>query len=100
MENFQKVSLFFFSPLATFSMTPDLVPYKEWEQVLAHFKFINIGSRPSHYPSDARALVKWSEPLRKWVEENRQPILSHLCAEEIYNMSEVIGNAYQQNNII
>jgi hypothetical protein len=73
----------FFSPLATFSITPDLVPWKDWEAALAGLEWINIGTRPSHYPADARALVKWVEPLRKWVKENRQPVTGRLEAEEL-----------------
>jgi hypothetical protein len=73
----------FFSPLATFSVTPDLVPWKDWESALAGLNWTNIGTRPNHYPADARTLVKWSEPLRKWARENRQPLHNHLRAEEI-----------------
>ena len=77
----------FFSPLATFSLTPDLVPYQEWEAVLAPFGWTNVGARASHYPADARALVHWSEPLRKWVQENRQPLHSQLSAEELSQLA-------------
>ncbi len=76
----------FFSPLATFSVTPDLVPWKDWEAALADIEWANIGTRPSHYPADARALVKWVEPLRKWVEENRQPVTGRLEAEELQSL--------------
>ena len=80
----------FFSPLATFSLTPDLVPYNKWEAVLSNFLWTNIGARASHYPSDARALVNWAEPLRKWVQENRQPLHSHLSAEELDLLAKAI----------
>jgi hypothetical protein len=83
----------FFSPLATFSLTPDLVPYREWEAFLASFRWINVGARASHYPSDARSLVKWSEPLRKWVVENRQPLHSQLSAEELSNLANTIKDS-------
>jgi hypothetical protein len=73
----------FFSPLATFSLTPDLVPWKDWEDALAGLKWINIGTRPSHYPADARALVKWVEPLREWVGNHPQPVNGLLEAEEL-----------------
>jgi hypothetical protein len=76
----------FFSPLATFSVTPDLVPWQDWEAALADIEWINIGTRPSHYPADARALVKWVEPLRKWVEENRQPVTGRLEADELQGL--------------
>jgi hypothetical protein len=83
----------FFSPLATFSLTPDLVPYHQWEEALAQFYWTNVGARASHYPSDARALVQWAKPLRKWVQENRQPLHSHLSAEEIGSLADTIRNA-------
>lgn len=76
----------FFSPLATFSVTPDLVPWKDWEAALHGTKWINIGTRPSHYPADARALVKWVEPLREWVAKNRQPVKVRLEAEELQKL--------------
>ena len=77
----------FFSPLATFSLPPDRVPWQEWETALQGLDWINIGTRPSHYPADARALVKWAEPLRKWVKEHQNPIVSHLDAGELLNLS-------------
>jgi hypothetical protein len=80
----------FFSPLATFSLTPDLVPFDQWVAALSPFHMNNVGARASHYPSDARALVKWAEPLRAWVQENRQPLHSHLSAEEIGSLAESI----------
>jgi hypothetical protein len=83
----------FFSPLATFSLTPDLVPFNQWEAVLSNFCWINVGTRASHYPSDARALVKWAEPLRKWVQENRQPLHTHLSAEEIGDLAKAIQSS-------
>jgi hypothetical protein len=78
----------FFSPLATFSMTPDLVPWKEWEAALAGMHWTNIGTRPSHYPADARALVKWVEPLRDWVRKNHMPIHTHLSADELRSLAD------------
>ncbi len=72
----------FFSPLSTFSLTPDMARWSDWTEALGR-DFINIGTRPSHYPADARALVKWVEPLRDWVDQNRQPIQVRLTAEEL-----------------
>jgi hypothetical protein len=80
----------FFSPLATFSYTPDLTPWADWENVLKESKWINIGTRPSHYPADARTLVKWAEPLRKWVLLNLQPIKFRLDAKELESLVSVI----------
>ncbi|MGZ6347629.1 MAG: hypothetical protein ACXWNC_08720 [Anaerolineales bacterium] len=81
----------FFSPLATFSLTPDMVSWKDWELALAGIKWINIGARANHYPADARALVKWVEPLRKWVKENRHPVKGRLSAEELLKLWQEIS---------
>jgi hypothetical protein len=81
----------FFSPLATFSLTPDMVSWEDWEIALAGIKWINIGARATHYPADARALVKWVEPLRKWVKENRQPVIGRLSAEELLKLWQEIS---------
>ncbi len=80
----------FFSPLATFSFTPDMVPLKEWDRALAGINWINIGARPGHYPADARALVKWAEPLRAWVEQNHHPLTERLDAEELLKLWQEI----------
>jgi hypothetical protein len=76
----------FFSPLATFSLPPDRVPFDEWAAALDGFKWINIGTRRSHYPADAQALVKWAEPLRKWVAKNRNLVTARLEAEELLHL--------------
>ena len=80
----------FFSPLATFSLTPDCTPYDQWAAALAKTSWINIGTRRSHYPADARALLNWVKPLRKWVLENRQPILARLNADELSSLADNI----------
>jgi hypothetical protein len=88
MSQFPLGKPIFFSPLATFSVTPDMVSWKDWEITLAGTQWINIGARPSHYPADARALVKWVEPLRKWVKENHRPLMGRLDAEELLNLNK------------
>jgi hypothetical protein len=80
----------FFSPLATFSLTPGLVPFEKWETTLSKFDWINIGARRSHYPADTRALVKWVEPLHRWVKEHYKPIQSIVSAEEIKYLANLI----------
>jgi len=84
--NFPAGKPVFFSPLATFSVTPDLAPWQGWESALAGLEWVNIGARPSHYPADARALVKWVEPLREWVAANLNPVTARLEAEELVEM--------------
>ena len=78
----------FFSPLSTFSVTPDMVPFEKWKDMLNGFDWFNIGTRASHYPADSSALVRWNEPLRKWVEANPQPIRTILKAEELADISK------------
>jgi hypothetical protein len=80
---FPKDKPVFFSPLTTFSITPDLVPWSEWESALSGLSWTNIGTRPSHYPADARALVSWADKLRDWCEKNAQPIRGRLSAGEL-----------------
>ncbi len=77
----------FFSPLATFTQTPDLTPWQKWENALNGLDWRNIGTRSTHYPADALALTNWAEPLRAWVNQHRQPILGHLKAEELRELA-------------
>jgi hypothetical protein len=63
----------FFSPLSTFTFTPDLVPWSRWEAALRGLDWRNIGARSSHYPADTRALLDWQAPLQRWVRGNPQP---------------------------
>ena len=83
----------FFSPLATFSLTPDLVPFQAWVEALSGFHWENIGTRASHYPSDARALVIWADNLRMWVREHREPIRAHLSTDEIISLANIVRNS-------
>jgi hypothetical protein len=78
----------YFSPLSTFSLTPDIVPFQTWDSALAQFSWNNVGARADHYPSDSRALVHWADPLRKWVRANPQPIQGVLTAEELKELSQ------------
>jgi hypothetical protein len=78
----------FFSPLSTFSLTPDMANWDEWVEALGREDFVNFGARPSHYPADARALVKWNRPLREWVKFNRKPIQTRLRAEELVEIAD------------
>lgn len=82
----------FFSPLATFSITPDLVPWQDWQKALAGYDWINIGARASHYPSDPAAIVRWPAKLRHWVEEDPHPVKAILDASELANLAARIKN--------
>ncbi len=88
--HFPKNSPVFFSPLSTFSITPDLVSFDDWAQVMGEHEWINIGARKSHYPADTRALVEWNLPLRKWCECHPNPIEGRLSAVELAELADVI----------
>lgn len=82
----------FFSPLSTFSITPDIVPWPDWEAALSEWECINIGTRPSHYPSDTRTIVHWADPLRAWVAEHPQHINRSIDPEKLLDLSLKIQN--------
>ena len=63
----------FFSALATFSRTPDMVPFAAWQAALKGLDWRLCGARPSHYPADTRAVVAWNKPLRQWAAAHPQP---------------------------
>ena len=85
--SFPQGSQVFFSPLSTFTLTPDLVPWDDWEQALAGLDWINTGSRPSHYPADARAIVDWALPLHRWLETHAAPLEGFLSSQELLTLS-------------
>ena len=87
---FPKDIKIFFSPLATFSMTPDMVSYGEWEESLNSFQWDNIGCRSTHYPADARALISWAEPLRAWSKQNKVRLEKFLSGEDLSRISDSI----------
>ncbi len=77
----------FFSGLSTFSKTPDLVSWEDWENALAGLKVINIGARKSHYPADTLALLDWKKPLEAWAMTNKISFEKHLTAKELMEIS-------------
>jgi hypothetical protein len=77
----------FFSPLSSFTKTPDLVPWQDWEVALQDLNWKNIGARPTHYPADALALTNWADPLRRWVAQNRHPIHTRLEAQTLLQIA-------------
>jgi hypothetical protein len=84
---FPKDKPLFFSGLSTFSITPDMATWDDWIDALGRDDFINTGTRRSHYPADAKALVKWQEPLHKWALENKRPINATISAEELAQLT-------------
>ena len=73
----------FFSPLSTFTLTPDLVPWREWERALNGLDCRNVGVRPDYYPSDPLTLIDWGQPLRRWVSEQGSPVITRIEPESI-----------------
>ena len=73
----------FFSPLSTFSVTPDLEPWQGWTRALHGVDWINIGARRSHYPADTLALLDWYKPLRRWVAQHPNPVRARLSGAEL-----------------
>lgn len=90
---FPKDKPVFFSPLSTFTNTPDIVPWQQWEDALRQFDWYNIGTRPTHYPSDTLTLTTWANPLHKWVKDNFNPISSILTPDELIRISEKISRS-------
>ncbi|HEY59457.1 MAG TPA: hypothetical protein G4N92_02045 [Anaerolineae bacterium] len=87
---FPKNKPVFFSPLVTFSITPDLVPFSGWESALNDFPFINIGARQSHYPADAKALIGWQKSLREWVGKNKIKIKGRLTGKKLLDIANTL----------
>lgn len=81
--NFPAGRPIFFSPLGTYSLTPDIVPWQEWESVFEGFDWVNIGTRPGHYPADPWTLLGWEKPLWSWVQHNYHPIRSFLDPSDL-----------------
>lgn len=55
---------------------------------MSGWDWINIGTRPSHYPSDARAIVRWVEPLRTRVAEHPQPLLERIDPIKLFELAQ------------
>jgi hypothetical protein len=87
LSDFPEDEPIFFSPLATFTLTPDIVPWAEWEKCLQGKKWTNIGARASHYPADTLALLDWKKELRTWVSKNNAYVRSRLTASELVELS-------------
>jgi len=90
VKDFPKGKPVFFSPLSTFSITPDIVPFSEWEKVLNNEHINNVGARKSHYPADTAALVKWSRLLRKWAEKHNFKINQWLNGKDLEKLARNI----------
>jgi hypothetical protein len=91
---FPKGKPVFVSPLATFSITPDLANWQSWNDALGGIPWINIGTRKSHYPADARALVDWQRPLQDWCAKHESPIKSRMTSSMLQKLADEIRNNF------
>lgn len=80
----------FFSVLSTFSETPDLVRYQDWEKTLAGKNWTNIGAQGKRYPADTKALLGWNIPLRKWCAQHPYPIQDRITGDELAEIARKI----------
>ena len=87
IKDFPEGKPVFSSPLSTFTFTPDIVTFNEWENILKNYQWVNIGARKSHHPADTTALVTWSEPLRKWSEKKKIKINQWLAGKYLEELA-------------
>jgi len=90
VPEFPKGKPVFFSPLSTFSITPDLASWKSWKDALKNISWINIGTRESHHPADTRALIEWQKPLHEWCITHENPIKSRMTSEMLKSLTKEI----------
>ena len=87
-SSFPKGKPVFFSPLATFSLTPDIAKWDTWNDALGNLDWINIGTRKSHYPADTAALVDWQKPLHEWCNNHENPIKTRMTGEMLKKIAK------------
>lgn len=93
-DEFPRARPVFFSALSTFTITPDIVPWKEWMDELKSFQFINCGARADRYPTDPLALMMWKKPLEQWISRNEAPITRRLSPQEVFEIAAEIQPEY------
>lgn len=81
----------FFSPLSTFSFTPDMAKWESWEKALSGTEWINIGTRQDHYPADSWTLVNWTKPLWEWCKDHPNPIEKRLTGKILEELAKGIA---------
>lgn len=90
VSEFPKEEPVFFSPLSTFSLTPDMAKWESWEDALSGIDWINIGTRKDHYPADSWTLIEWTKPLRRWCEDHPNPIQNRLTGKMLEELAKNI----------
>lgn len=90
IKYFPKNKPVFFSGLSTFSRTPDMAGWEDWQGALRDFEVINIGSRRTHFPADTHALLDWRKKLEK--RKNKGYLLEpiFLSASDLHKISLLI----------
>ncbi|MBI4929035.1 MAG: hypothetical protein HY835_14805 [Anaerolineae bacterium] len=88
VRHFPKAKPVFFSPLITFSRTPDLVPFRDWQLALVRYPMTVIGARSKHYPFDVAQLAEWNKPLQRWADNNDAPIRARLVGDDFLHLIE------------
>lgn len=91
LSEFPKDKPVFFSPLTTFSITPDIVPFSQWQSLLEGFDWVNIGTRASHYPADTWTLLDWQKPLHQWVNKHGQEIRVVLNPDSVLKIASSLS---------
>lgn len=89
-SRFPKNKPVFFSPLSTFSLTPDMATWDDWEKALAGLNWVNVGTRKSHYPADAWTLIEWQKSLQKWCERHHDPMKMNLTGDILKRIAKQI----------
>ena len=84
-----------FSALSTFSMTPDMVKWKNWQECFSGFDVVNIGARKDHYPADTLALVQWQEKLRKWGDANTLPSMKPIDGQTLKQTARALASSME-----
>lgn len=90
VSSFPKDKPVFFSPLSTFSLTPDLAPWESWTEALKGIDWINIGTRKSHYPADTKTVAGWQKPLTDWCKTHEAPIKSKTTGKLLDELAKEI----------
>jgi hypothetical protein len=89
-KHFPKGKPVFFSPLSTFSLTPDMATWSDWENALKGTTWVNVGTRKSHYPADTWTLIEWQSKLKEWCRQNSNPVKSCLTGEILKQLAKQV----------
>jgi hypothetical protein len=73
-----------FAALVTYSQTPDMVPWRQWERALTGLDWYSIGARPQRYPQDTISLWRWQQRLAaRMAKRPGEPVLLELSDLEL-----------------